>query len=153
MKLHSKIVTGLVMGLIATTGLAQDEQDVKVRAAVVENCKIQSAEDINFGLLDPSLATDATASGSVSFACTKDVDYAVAASDGAHFDNDSSSRRMKGAGLDYLPYALAQDSFAGVGQGFSQAISVAPEARLACADDKDLPADDYRDTLVVTITP
>ena len=149
----SKVVVTLIAGLITTSALAADEQDVKVTASVVENCKIQSAEDINFGLLDPAQATDAEASGSVSFACTMDVDYTVSANNGAHFDTDASSRRMKGADSNFLPYALAQDSFSGQGQGFSTPVSVTLAASLAGSDYKDLPADDYKDTLVVTINP
>lgn len=153
MKIQTTIIVALLSGLIAVNSFAADEKDVKVTAAVAENCKITSAEDINFGLLDPAEATDAKAQGSVNFACTRNVDYSVSANEGSNFDSSTKSRRMIGADKNFLPYALEQDSFSGKGKGFSNPVSVSLAASLAGADYKDLPADDYKDTLVVTINP
>jgi spore coat protein U-like protein len=153
MKMYSRMAVTLLSGLIAVNTYAADETEVKVTAAVAENCKITSAEDINFGLLDPAQATDVKADGSVEFACTMGVDYSVSTNEGANFDASTKSRQMKGADSNFLPYALEQDSFTGKGKGFSNPISVSLAASLAGADYKDLPADDYRDTLVVSINP
>ena len=153
MKLNKVILAGVIAGVVSAGAFAQDEESVKVTASVAENCKIQSAEDINFGLLDPSQATDAQAAGSVKFACTHSVDYTVNTDNGSHFDADENSRRMKGGDDNYLPYKLADDSFSGEGRGFSNPISIRLDASLEGADYKDLPSADYKDTLVVTITP
>jgi spore coat protein U-like protein len=153
MKMYSRIAVTLLSGLISVNAFAADAKDVKVTARVIQNCKISSAKDINFGDLDPAAATDASASGSVTFACTKDIDYAVSASNGENFDADSASRRMQGADSDFLPYALEKDSFTGKGKGFSNPLGVTLTASLAGADYKDLPAASYKDTLVVTISP
>lgn len=153
MNFRNVVMLGMLSTVFAAGAFAADQADVEVTAAVVANCKIQSTQDINFGQLDPAAATDEKATGSVTFACTKDVDYAVKTSDGKHFDASSGSRRMKGAGNDYLPYALAQDSFTGKGNGFSSPVSVDLEASLLGADYKDLPADNYQDVLVVSLNP
>jgi spore coat protein U-like protein len=153
MNIKSRLLIATIAASFAAAAGAADQADVRVTAAVINNCKIKSSEDINFGKLDPALATDQKAQGSVTFACTKNVDYTVAADQGANFDSAASKRRMKGADQNFLPYALEQASFTGKGQGFSAPIRVALAANIAGTDYKDLPADNYADLLRVTITP
>lgn len=153
MKLQAKVLLSAVLATMTSVAFAADQADVKVTAAVVNNCKITSTEDINFGQLDPAAATDQSAKGSVSFKCTKSADYTVTADNGAHWDANASKRQMKGAADNFLPYALAQASFTGKGSGFSTPINVALNASLSGADYKDLAADSYADVLRVTIAP
>lgn len=152
MKLN-KVLLSAVLTTLATGAFAADSADVKVTAAVINNCKITSTEDINFGQLDPAAATDQSAKGSVSFKCTKSADYTVTADNGANWDAKASKRQMKGAADNFLPYALAQATFTGKGSGFSTPIVVALNASLSGADYKDLAADSYADVLRVTIAP
>jgi spore coat protein U-like protein len=119
---------------------------------VLRNCKIIDTQDINFGSLDPANAVDVDADGAVILKCTKDVDYTLSADMGQN--ESGGARRMKaGATDDFLGYALAQDSFAGIGAGFSNPISVALAATVAGNDYRDLPADNYADTLRFTVLP
>ncbi len=149
----TRIILATLVAAAASQAFAADQADVRVTASVLNNCKIISTKDINFGALDPAAATDRTANGSVSFVCTKNVDYALTADSGVNFDSASKSRRMKGGDKDFLPYALAADSFSGKGAGFSTPLSVTLTANLAGASYKDLPAADYADVLRVTLTP
>jgi len=138
--------------LVSTASFAADQADVQVLAAVINNCKIIQTQDINFGKLDPAQATDANAQGAVTLACTKKVNFVLAADLGQNADG--SDRRMIG-GVEgaYLGYALKADKFAGVGEGFSTPITVGLDASIAGSDYKDLPADAYADTLRFTVMP
>ncbi len=148
-----KILATMIAIAFMNVAMAADNADVKVKASVLNNCKINSTNDINFGALDPAVASDNTASSSVIFTCTKNVDYVLNADNGSHFDNASGKRRMKGADSNYLPYSLAQSSFTGQGMGFTNPITVALSASVQGSDYRDLPADNYLDTLHLTITP
>lgn len=152
MKIRTLLATLITAG-VAGGAFAADSADIKVKAAVAENCKISSTQDISFGTLDPAQATDASAKGGVTFACTKNVNYTLSAGNGEHFDAAASTRRMKGADQNFLPYAIAQSTFTGQGQGFGNAISVALDAKVAGSDYRNLPADSYLDTVVLTIKP
>ncbi len=150
-----KLTRIAIATIIASTAIAShaaDQADVRVTASVVNNCKILSTNDINFGALDPAVANDRSAQGSISFVCTKNVDYALTADQGSNFDAASSRRQMKG-GNEFLPYALAQASFSGKGAGFGNPLSVTLAAAIAGADYRNLPAADYVDVLRVTLTP
>jgi len=146
-------VLALFAAGVSGSVFAADGADVKVTASVVKNCKISATRDINFGALDPAQATNASAQGAVVFACTRGAEYKLTADNGQNFDQSASKRRMKGDTDNFLPYAIAQDSFAGKGQGFSQPITVALAASIAGSDYRDLPAESYADTLRLTIEP
>lgn len=142
--------------VLGTAGIGQasaaDGADVRVTAAVLNNCKIIETQDINFGSLDPANATDVDGDGAVVLKCTKGVDYALSADMGRN--ENGGKRRMKADSSDsFLTYSLAQDAFAGVGEGFSNPITVALAASVAGNDYRDLPADAYADTLRFTVTP
>lgn len=146
------LISAIAAASMSSTSFAADQADVQVLAAVINNCKIISTQDINFGQLDPAAATDASAQGAVTLACTKNVNYLLAADQGQN--SDGSSRRMRGgANGDLLAYQLAQDSFAGVGAGFSSPATIGLDASIAGSDYKDLPADAYADTLRFTVMP
>jgi spore coat protein U-like protein len=152
-KSRLRILAATVLAGIVPIATAADSAEIRVTATVINTCKITATQDISFGSLDPSLATDLSAEGLVSFKCTKNADYTVTADNGANWDAGAGKRRMKGAGLNFLPYALAQASFTGKGEGFSTPISIAIRASVTGTDYRDLPADAYADTLRVTITP
>ncbi len=151
MKITSKLLLALIATLSLSTAYA-DEADIQVTASVLNNCKIISAQDLNFGQLDPANAVNKTAEGTVTFACTKNADYTLSADNGQHYDSAASKRRMNN-GDDYLPYALAQASFTGTGQGFSTPNSVDLNAQIQGADYRDLPAVSFADTLHLTLLP
>ena len=150
-QLRISMIAGLVAAGFAGGVFAADSDQVKVTASVTPICQVTSHKDISFGALDPAQAADAKASGSVSFSCTKSVNYTVTADKGQNASGDK--RRMKGAENEFLPYALAQDSFTGRGQGFSNPITVELNATIAGLDYKDLPADSYADVLRVNVMP
>jgi len=144
----------LLLALVAVTpARAGETVDVRVTASVLAVCKVLAATDLQFGALDPSQAVSSSASGQVSFACTRGVDYRLTADRGQHYDAAGARRRMKGRGDAYLAYALEADSFTGVGQGFRNPVSITLRARVSGEDYRDLPADSYADVLRLTLDP
>ena len=153
MKRLNTLLIGVVSVGLSAGVMAADEKDVKVTASVLQNCKVNSAQDIGFGTLDPAQALDTVATGQISFSCTKDVDYALTADNGTHYDGAASKRQMKGDGQNFLPYGIAESSFAGKGMGFSNPVGIVLTASILGSDYRDLPADNYLDTLRVSINP
>lgn len=134
--------------------MAADVASVQVSASVLGVCKVQQVEEIQFGALDPSQPVDSVATGSVSFMCTRGVEYRLVADHGENFDAGAGVRRMKSNGSDeYLPYALAREEFSGIGEGFRTAVVVSLEARVNGSDYRDLPADSYGDVIRLVLEP
>ena len=155
-----KPVTRLRQGLLFTSLVtctlalpAGESTEVRVTATVVGNCKILSTEDISFSDLDPGNATDRQSTGIVSFACTKGINYNLRADNGEHFDSAISKRRMKGVADGYLPYKLDQQELSGLGQGFSRPVEFRMAASVLGGDYRDLPADNYADTIRIILEP
>jgi spore coat protein U-like protein len=152
MKVRTLVIAAMMIAGVTNSAFAADSADVQVTAEVLRNCKIIETQDINFGSLDPANAVDVDAKGAVTLKCTKDVDYALSADMGQN--EDGGARRMKAGATDsFLGYKLAQDSFAGVGAGFSSPINVGLAATVSGTDYRDLPADSYADTLRFTVMP
>jgi spore coat protein U-like protein len=148
-----RILVAAALAGLAPLAMAAESAEIRVSATVINTCKITSTEDIAFGQLDPSAATDVTAEGAVTFKCTKNADYTVSVDHGSNWDGTAGKRQMKSGGKDVLPYALAESSFSGKGSGFTTPIRLALRASLAGAAYRDLPADAYTDTLRVSINP
>lgn len=132
---------------------AGETVELRVTATVIGNCKILSVQDISFGSLDPGQALNTRAEGSLTFACTRGVDYRLTADRGENFDAAGNRRRMRASSGALLPYALESESVSGIGQGFSSPTSFVLAAAISGADYRDLPVDDYADTLRLTLEP
>src|SRR3954464_12697239 len=90
-----------VSDLAAQTG---DTRTMQVSANVRGSCRFESTPNINFGDLDPALATDKDQGVDVSFRCTKGVSYTLTVGDGLNFQGRN---RMKStAGTDFIPYDI-----------------------------------------------
>jgi spore coat protein U-like protein len=132
---------------------AGDAAYVQVTATVLAKCQIQSVRDLAFGTLDPSQPVDAQARGEVTFACTRGVEWHLTADMGLHFDPASGKRRMQGRGDSYLPYFLEGGAFTGSGLGFGDPLALPLVAHIAGPDYVNLAADDYSDTIRLTLEP
>jgi len=132
---------------------AGETTELRVTASVIANCKILQIQDINFGALDPGQASNASAEGHISFACTRGVDYRMTVDQGENFDPERSSRRMKGNTADYLPYRIDNEVVSGSGTGFSAPLNFSIQASVSGADYRDLPVAAYQDTLRITLEP
>ncbi len=140
-------------GIAVSKAQAGESFEMRVTASVLGVCKIAGTQDIHFGGLDPSQAVNSTAQGSVTFKCTRGVDYHVSADHGQNYDVATQRRRMKGGDAWYLPYSLSTETFAGVGLGFNQSIVLNIDATILGNDYRDLPALQYSDVLRLTLEP
>lgn len=148
-------IFALVLALLAgSVAVAGDVANVRVSASVLGVCKVIEVQEVQFGALDPSQPIDSDARGSVSFMCTRGVEYRLVADHGENFDASSGLRRMKAAGSqDFLPYALAREQFDGIGTGFRTPVVMPIDAHVNAEDYRDLPASSYSDVIRLVIEP
>ncbi len=149
---HILPVLSIALPLYGLPVSAGETTELRVTASVIANCKILQIQDINFGALDPGQASNASAEGHISFACTRGVDYRMTVDQGENFDSERSRRRMKGK-ADYLPYRIDNEVVSGSGTGFSAPLNFSIEASVSGADYRDLPVAAYQDTLRITLEP
>jgi spore coat protein U-like protein len=172
---HSrKIVLGasaLSLAALAGTALAVTNPATGTLGAtltILKSCQITATTQVDFGSVDPTLATDASGVGSVSVACTKGtVITDIKLSAGGNF---ASGSRQMSDGTNFVPYALFTDAAhttawgdggatlpaAALSTGFVATTSAAtPQSfsvyGLVLAADEDVPTATYTDTVNITV--
>jgi spore coat protein U-like protein len=160
-----------LQGLISTPqGLAGDNAIVNVSANVVGTCKFNSGANLNF-TLDPSSASDATATASLTFWCTKGATYTIEDDNGANADTETSppTHRMEHtdtALTEYIPYKFCYKSGStpasctsdttsdtGTGNGKNSPITLYFLGVVKNNDYINASAGYYSDTVTMTIRP
>ena len=147
----------MLFAALGATSAAADTANLNVSANILGTCVIQSIQSVNFGdLTQGTTAPDKTATGSVTYWCTKGASYTVNL--GLGNNPQGTVRRMQGQATtnqaEFLPYNLVSNSPAsGTGQG-----PAAPEAHNVSAtvlgtDYNALSVGGFVDTVVITITP
>lgn len=146
----------MVLGLVLFSGVAFgfDNHQVTVSANVVGTCKFLSpTSTLAFGDLDPSSGSDASASTTVQFWCTKNANYTITDDDGL-YESGADQNRMKHETLDeYIPYSFSYTPTSGQGQGRTSPIDLSISGTVSFADYQDAAAGNYSDTVTLTITP
>lgn len=128
--------------------------NMSMSAKVVGSCALSTVPTLAFGTLDPAASTDVTATGTVTFWCTKNAWYTLQAGNGAHFDITKSTRQLRGpSASDLIPYALSPAVSAGTGQGKQSPLSVTLTAKILGYDYANAAPGAYADTVLVTINP
>lgn len=147
----------LLATLFATTSILThaengDTQQFQVKIQINESCKFTSASDVEFSSLDRSTAFAHTAKSELVMKCTLGTPYKVALA--------GSSRMLNTADAGYgIDYGLYQDTnhqniwdennlLSSNGTGVDQTHSVYAEID----SDANVPAGNYVDTVVATVT-
>lgn len=80
---------------------------LNVQANVVEICKVAVSADVDFGDIDNPEAND-DANGTIQWRCSPGTSGSVSLDAGLHEStpNDVTTRRMKDAGVNHIPYQL-----------------------------------------------
>jgi spore coat protein U-like protein len=155
MKMKKLVGLAMVLGLVLLTevAFAGDSNTLTVSANVIGNCKFNSATStLAFGSLDPNSSSDAAATASVTFWCTKGASYTVSDNNGLHYG--SGSRRMLGpAPTDLIPYSLNYTPSTGTGSGKTSAITLNMTGGILNADYVNASAGSYSDTVTLSINP
>lgn len=143
----------------ASAWASSDSHTLSVSATVTETCKFQSAGPTDLiiandasGAIDPSVASAATGTASVTFRCTNGTTSVIAAGNGLYF---ADGTRKVSDGTNVMPYALTLtgDAQVGSGHGDGQDKTLTVDASIAVADFQNAAAGTYSDTVVLTITP
>jgi len=78
MKALKGLIIAIVMVLVATTSFAADSATLNMTATVQGTCSFAAASTLlDFGTIDPTAGTDATASTSIDYTCTNGVVYTL----------------------------------------------------------------------------
>ena len=143
----------VAMIILAMAGVAMAaNQDVTISANIVGTCQFDSTTAVAFGPLDQTVGTDATASGSVVFWCTKNALYTL--SDEANVGTaDGTFNGTLVSGPDNIPYTLSYNNTSGAGLGKTSLITSTISGTIANGDYVNAAAGNYTDTVTFTITP
>ena len=151
------LVLALAMGFVMVLGgvaMAADTNTLTVQASVTGTCKFSTgASTLNFGALDPSLATNPSATTTTQFWCTKGVSTdVIAAGNGLNFAG--GKRQMKDAvSTDVIPYTLTltKDGNSNTGPAAPRILTI--DGSILNSDYTGKSAGSYSDTVVLSITP
>lgn len=153
--------------IAAPGGPSPQTTTFQVTAKVIASCVVNST-NIAFGNYDPTAGSATTATGTVTAKCTKGSNVSVALGQGANAGTGSTvavpARRMKSASGDYLPYNIYTTSGGstewGTGAGSVPAAQTAASVGTALSfttygslpAGADVPAGDYSDSVIATVT-
>ena len=157
------IATAFAAAFAGTANAATDTTTFNVKIVVTNTCDIHTtaATDVDFGTV-ASTATNVDSAGQLNVTCTPLAAYTIGLNNGQN-GTSVSTRKMKDAGTNLVPYQLYRaaargpgdvwgstigtDTYAGTGTGSSQAIPVF--GRVPSAN---VPASSYNDVVTATIT-
>lgn len=145
---------GVLGTLLAASGscLAGDSKTMDISANVIGTCKYSSTPALAFGVLDQTLASDATASGNLQFWCSKGVSYTL--SDQANPGvGDGAFAGSIGNGTDTIPYTITYNNFTGNGAGKTTLNSSTLSAKILNGNYVNVSAGAYTGVVTFTITP
>ncbi len=148
------VVVWVAMAAMLAAGAAWGaDTNLTVTARVNGTCMFTGTTNMAFGNLDPSATpTDALASGTATYWCTKGIFAAISTDDGLH--NLGTQKRMAGPPPSFLPYqilSLVYDASPMDGPTATRTVTI--NGQILGTDIAAAAAGDYSDTLVVTVVP
>jgi spore coat protein U-like protein len=140
-------IAGVMFAVVGNAAAATTT--VNVSANITGTCRFNSTPTLAFGALDQTSAAAATASGALSFWCTKNSAYTLT-------DPDAAAAAYAGTisnGTDSIPYSIVYNNDTGSGGGKTVPVISTLNASIANADYVDAPAGNYTGNVVFTIAP
>lgn len=152
---HHRSACALLLALFSVGIAGADSGEVLVSVTVEASCTIIDSGELDFGVLNPTSDSPATASGTLSYWCTKGTRYTIRFDKGENYDAGRDQRQMaQVGGSGTIPYALQEPpGNPHIGNGPAPPETFQMTATIRAADIKRAPAADYQDNLVVTIEP
>lgn len=155
MKRIIALTAAVAVFAMASVALAADSNTLTVQASVTGTCKFVAPKTatLNFGALDPSVATDVNGSTTTNFWCTKGVTTDnITSGQGLYFAGGKNQMKDTVSG-DVIPYTLAltKDGNANAGPAAPRTLTIA--GTVLAADYTSKSAGSYADTVVISITP
>ena len=135
---------------------AADTNTLTVTATVVGTCKFEvpKTSTLNFGNLDPSVATDVTVFTTTQFWCTKGVVTGPFTSDAGLNPAGGKNQMRDAASGDVIPYtidSLVPDALTNAGPGTKRTLTIT--GTVLAADYTTKSAGTYSDTVTLSINP
>jgi spore coat protein U-like protein len=143
-----------ISGLFIAEPAAQtgDTRTMQVTANVRGSCRFEATPNIDFGELDPALATDKEQSVDVTFKCTKGVSYQLTVGDGLNFSGGTN--RMAGSvSTDFIAYEVTPKTLTGAGKGFGVTDTIQVRGTVRGPSYENVSAGSYADTVTLSIQP
>lgn len=142
--------------LLSAAGLASaaDTQSVSVTASVTGTCKFNTGQSpvVAFGALNPSAGGQVQASANVKFKCTNGVAATVTHDNGSNFSGGTKNLKAAGS-ADVIPYSIALTGASVTGQGFGTDLAVTATGTIVAGAYQNVPADNYSDTVILSVSP
>ncbi len=148
-------ILAATLGLLAmgVPALAVSTNTMAVSAAVTGTCLFNSGTStLNFGTLDQTLSTDATATATTTFWCTKGTAYTITNDSGLYGTAPTSLDMQNSTDSTLMPYSIAYTS-TGTGSGKTTPLTLTVTGTVLNADYVAASAGSYADSVVITITP
>jgi spore coat protein U-like protein len=154
--MKKSLVLALAMGLVMALGgvaMAADTNTLTVQANVIGTCKITGTSGISF-TLDPSSAVDATATGSVTYWCTRGSSGILAVTTGLHDSLGIRYMQSTSTPAEKIAYTLNPlgDNYTGQGKTTTKTLTITGTVQNAAFINA-MALIDYNDSVSVTITP
>ena len=162
MKARFLAALGVCAVLQAPSAFGAGSNTLSLSTSVIGTCKVTSPPGVlDFGTIDPSGGSNATASTAFAMKCTKGTISTAASDDGGL--NFSGTKRMRHSvtATAFLPYAIAYSGAIGfTGQGFgvaalAQTVTVSGTVTAAQFQNAlvTLAGQAYIDTVTITVNP
>ena len=139
----------IVAGALGGDVFAAGTTTVNVSANIVGTCQFSTTPTLAFGALDQTSGAPATATGTLSFWCTKGAAYTLS-------DPLGSTGTYSGSisnGTDTIAYSIGYTNATGSGTGKTSPISSTLNATILNTDYVDVSAGAYAGTVQFTIAP
>jgi spore coat protein U-like protein len=154
--LSAIVVVAFVVSFIGGVAFAANNSTLYVNATVTGTCQFNTGASTLQFTLDPSSSSDAIATVVPTFWCTRGttVTTPIATDNGLHYSGGSKRMMSAANPTEFIPYAIDMVPASTTGAGKSSPINLTINGTVLNANYVNaLAADDYSDTVVITIAP
>ncbi len=142
----------LMAGAVVGIAFAGGTTTVSVSANIVGTCQFSTTPTLAFGALDQTSSADATATGNLTFWCTKGAAYTLSDPVNPGVGDGTYSGTISN-GTDNITYSIAYTNATGSGAGKTSPIASTLTAAILNSDYVDVSAGSYNGTVQFTIAP
>jgi spore coat protein U-like protein len=140
--------------MTGSIALAGGKNTLTVKATVTGTGKFMHPTSTILFILDPSSAADAAATTTATFWCTKGTTFGITSGNGLNYSGASKRMKSTGTPTEFIPYSVALTPSGTLGLGPGTPLVLTLDGSILNANYVNaLAANDYTDTVVITIAP
>jgi len=144
----------LIVIITGSVAMAAGTNTLTVNATVVGTCNFNTATSTISFTLDPNSSADGTATTVPTFWCTRGTTVTPTTDNGKNFSGGSKRMKSTANPTEFIPYSVTLTPSSTSGSGKSTPINLTVTGTVLNADYVSaLAANDYTDTVVITIKP